>query len=101
MKEITSEEKTVIIKRSGDGKLTLKIAKMIGKDNRAVKKYVADSKADRKRSGKGEMKLVSKRKLSLIKRVLNKNPIANEMQGTPPSWKMCQARHMTSIKEQP
>ena len=76
-KELTSEEKTIIIKRLGDGKSTLEIAKMIGRDNRTVKKYVADSKAARKRSGKGKMKVVSKRKLSLIKRVLNKNPLAN------------------------
>ena len=59
-KELTSEEKTIIIKRLGDGKSTLEIAKMIGRDNRTVKKYVADSKAVRKLSGKGKMKVVSK-----------------------------------------
>ena len=38
-KDLMSEEKTVIIKRLGDGKSTLEIAKMTGRDHRTVKKY--------------------------------------------------------------
>jgi transposase len=75
--DLSSAEKSLIVKSIANGMKTIDIAKEIGRDHRTVKKYVQNSQHERKRSDKGSMRKITPRKLRQIGRQLARKPLAS------------------------
>ena len=52
-KDLTEEEKRIIVRRLAQGKKSLDISKELRRDHRTVKRFIANSNRVRKRSDKG------------------------------------------------
>lgn len=75
--DLSSAEKSLIVKSIANGTKTSDIAKRIGRDHRTVKKFVQDSEYQRKRSDKGSSRKITARKLRQIGRELIRKPLAS------------------------
>ena len=72
--DLKPEEKKKIIQLLNQGKTSLDITKIIYRDHRTVKSYIANSDKVRQRSDKGTFRKISRREISSIKRAVAKNP---------------------------
>ena len=72
--DLKPEEKKKITQLLNQGKTSLDISKIIHRDHRTVKSYIANSSKVRQRSDKGMFRKISRREISSIKRAVAKNP---------------------------
>ena len=72
--DLKPKEKNKIIQLLKQGKSSLDISKIIHRDYRTVKSYIANSNKVRHRSDKGKFRKISRRQISSIKRAVAKNP---------------------------
>ena len=66
-RDLTSNGKSTIVSVLGKGKTTIKISKILGRDHRAVKKYVQSLISVRSREDKDYSKVASNRTSSRVK----------------------------------
>ena len=71
--DLKPEEKK-ITQLLNQGKTSLDISKIIHRDHRTVKSYIANSSKVRQRSDKGTFRKISRRKIGSIKRAVAKKP---------------------------
>ena len=71
--DIKPEEKK-ITQLLNQGKTSLDISKIIHRDHRTVKSYIANSSKVRQRPDKGTFRKISRREISSIKRAVAKKP---------------------------
>lgn len=72
--DLKPEEKNKIVQLLNQGKTSLDISKIIRRDHRTVKSYIANSNKVRQRSDKGKFRKISRRQISSIRRAVAKNP---------------------------
>ena len=73
-RDLTSNEKSTIVSELGNGKTTIEISKILGRDHRTVKKFVQFPISVRSREDKGKSRVASNRTLSCVKRKVVRNP---------------------------
>lgn len=73
-KELTLDEKNIIVKKLAQGRSTLEISKEIGRDHRTVKKIANHGIVPRKKRNQREFNGLSPRDMSRIKRQVIKTP---------------------------
>lgn len=79
-KDLSAAEKQQIVECLGQGMTTINTAKILHRDHRTIKKYVADSEHTRVRADKGKLRNLSNRQLRQVKRAAAKMPCHSSRQ---------------------
>ena len=67
-KDLTEEEKSTIVRCLAEGRKSTEIAKLLCRNHRNVKRFIANANQTRKRCDKGVKRKISRRQMSAIKR---------------------------------
>ena len=67
-KDLTASEKNTITRKLADGRTPKEIAIILNRNVRTIKKYISNATYERKRSDKGNVRQISRRELTNLKR---------------------------------
>lgn len=76
-KDLTDTEKAKIVKYLSEGCSTCKIAQILNRDHRTIKKFVANSQSGRKKRVEPKRRKLTERDLRKISREVARNPLAS------------------------
>ena len=76
-RDLTDSEKSKMVKRFLEGRSTLEIAKILGRDHRTIKRFVANSQQGRKKRVEKKRRTLIAKDLRRIKREATRNPFSS------------------------
>ena len=105
--DLTDSEKSKIVKRLSEGCSTLEIAKILGRDHRTIKRFVANSQQGRKKRISKKSRKLTAKDLRRNKREATRNPLSSSaaifrngnLPGVPRSTRCSVLRDMAKVRE--
>ena len=106
-RDLTDSERSKIVKSLSEGCSTLEIAKILGRDHRTIKRFVANSQQCRKKRGEKKRRKLTAKDLRRIKHKATRNPLSSSavifqncnLPGVPRSTRCSVLRDMAKVRK--
>ena len=106
-RDLTDSEKSKIVKSLSEGCSTLEIAKILGRDHRTIKRFVANTQKSRKKRVEKKPRKLTAKDLRRIKREATRNPLSSSavifqncnLPGVPRSTRCSVLREMAKVRK--
>lgn len=106
-KDLTGSEKSKIVRYIAEGCSSLKIAKLLKRDHRTIKRFIQNSQQGRKKRAEKPRRKITARELRKVKRAAAKMPLATSLAifqscnitGVPKSTRCAILRDMAKVRK--